>query len=131
MTGIFQPVTSSDLLNTRTRRLADKVAAIWDVCVAKEADYMNRRNVLLVETGSWLEQRSYTDATGHYLKFRLNPSFCHLAPVKESGRKVLQAFQDLFPGAKEVKIANEAALYDGSEETVTVIVVTYIHSIGD
>ena len=130
MDGIFYSIKPRDLLKTSNRTLVERVAALWDRHVAKEADYMQRDNVILEDVGHWLKQSAWTDDTGFFMKLRLNPSYKHQQQVQESGRKVVQGFLDLFPGRKNVYYSNPNAL-DGTEETLTVVVETSTHSIGD
>ena len=126
MNGYFHSVNAQSLLNPQARKLAEKLATIW-----QENTNAALGDVIMVDWGTWLHQRDYTDATGWFLKFRLTPMFNHLLPVKEHGRMVLKAFKDLFPGAKQVIIDNENAVYDGTTDLVTVVVHTDTHSIGD
>lgn len=130
MDGNFRSLTVRDLLKTSNHSLVGKVSALWDQHVAREEDYMNRDLVILEDLGDWFKQNSWTDDTGFFLKLRLNPSYKHQQRVQESGRKVVQGFLDLFPGRKNVYYSNPNAL-DGTEETLTVVVETNTHSIGD
>ena len=130
MDGNFQSLTVRDLLKTSNRNLAGKVSALWDKHVAREEDYMNRDLVILEDLGHWLKQNSWTDDTGFFLKLRLHPLYKHQDHVQGKGRQVVQGFLDLFPGRKNVYYSNPAAL-DGTEETLTVVVQTDTHSIGD
>ena len=126
MNGYFHSVNAESLLNPHVRQMAEKLAVIW-----KENTNTSDRDVIMVDWGTWLEQSAWVDNTGWFLKFRLTPMYNHLLPVKEHGRMVLKAFKDLFPNAKEVIIDNEDAVYDGTKDTVTVVVHTDTHSIGD
>lgn len=130
MDGIFQSLSTRDLLKTSNRNLAGKVAALWDQHVATEADFMSRHDVLLEDLGHWLKQNAWTDDTGFFMKLRLNPSYNHQPRVQEAARKVVQGFLDLFPGRKNVYYGNPEAL-NGGTETVTVVVETDSFSIGD
>ena len=130
MNGIFRSITPSDLLNSSNRKLIDRVAAIWDRCVAPEADYGTRDNVILVDLGHWLQQGAWADDTGYFLKFRLHPLYKHLPATQRKAAAVLQGFLDLFPQKREVYFDNRHAL-EGNEDTVTVVVHTASHSIGD
>lgn len=131
MNGHFNSIKPRDLLKTSNRTLVERVSALWDQHVAKEADYMERDNVILEDVGHWLQQSAWTDETGYYIKLRLHPSYNHQAKVQEAGRKVVQGFIDLFPGEKEVFKENHIALEDGTTDTVTIVVQTGSHSIGD
>lgn len=131
MEGMCISFKPDDLLQSQNRKLLDTVSGIWDLCVAPERDYSSRRDVILVDLGCWLKQESWQDLTGHFMKFRLHPSHCHLPSVKEKGRAVLKAFIDSFPGRKNVQVENEDALYDGNEKTVTVSIQTGSFNIGD
>jgi len=126
MNGYFHSVNAQSLLNPQARKLAEKLATIW-----QENTNAALGDVIMVDWGTWLHQRDYTDATGWFLKLRLTPSFKHLAATKEHGRAVLKAFKDLFPSAKQFILENEAALLDGTDATVTVVAHTDTHSIGD
>lgn len=130
MDGMLQSLKVRDLLKTSNRSLADKVAALWDQHVAKEADYMNRDIVLLEDMGHWLQQCAWSDETGFFMKLRLNPSYNHQERTQEAARKVVQGFLDLFPKRKNVYYENPKAL-DGGTETVTVVVHTDSYMIGD
>ena len=127
MNGIFHPLKASDLLKASNRQLMANVAKIWDEQVAPEKDYMDRGSVILEEVGHWLNQSSWTDETGYYLKLRLAPLDAGRKDVQEKGRKVLQAFRALYPGAKASFV--EGSLEDG--EKVTLAIHTSTHSIGD
>ena len=128
--GQFHSIKPSDLLKTSNRNLAGKVASLWDKHVAVEADYMERDNVILEDFGHWLKQSAWTDDTGFFMKLRLHPLYKHRERTQESARKVVQGFLDLFPGRKHVYYSNPATL-DGTEETLTVVVETGSHLIGD
>ena len=129
--GQFSSIKPRDLLKTHNRDLVAKVSALWDRYVAPEKDYMERDNVILEDVGHWLKQSAWTDETGYYIKLRLHPSYNHQAKVQEAARKVVQGFIDLFPGRKEVFKEGHLALEDGTTDTVTVVVQTGSHSIGD
>ena len=126
MNGYFHSVDAAALLNPQVRKMAEKLATVWE-----ESTNKNLGDVIMVDWGTWLEQRDYTDATGWYLKFRLCPAFAHLLSVKERGRQVLQAFKKLFPDAKQFFVEGEDAVYDGTTDTVTLVAHTDTHSIGD
>lgn len=130
MNGIFYSLSAKDLLKTSNRDLAGKVSAIWDRCVAPEKEFMRRDDVLLEDVGHWLQQSAYTDETGFFIRFRLHPSYCHQERVQEAGRKVYKEFLELFPNRKNTYIENRKAL-DGGTETITLVVQTDSHSIGD
>ena len=129
--GHFDSIKPRDLLKTSNRVLVEKVAALWDRHVAPEKDYMERDNVILEDVGHWLQQSAWTDETGYYIRLRLNPSYKHQERVREAGRKVVQGFIDLFPGKKEVFKEGHLALEDGTTDTVTIVVQTGSHLIGD
>lgn len=131
MNGHFNSITSRDLLKSYNRALVAKVAALWDQHVASEKDYMERDNVILEDMGHWLKQSAWTDETGYFIKLRLHPMTMHQAKVQEAGRKVVQGFIDLFPGAEHVFKENHLALEDGTTDTVTVVVQTGTSMIGD
>lgn len=131
MEGICSGFKAKDLLKQHNRGFMERVSKIWDQDVAPESEYMVRESVILVDVGYWLSQRAYTDETGYFLRFRLHPLDCGRVSVKERGRRVLASFQKLFSNVKGVQIENENALYEGTEETVTVVVQTGSFSIGD
>lgn len=131
MDGIFYSIKPRDLLKASNRDLAEKVSALWDRHVAPEKDYMERDNVILEDVGHWLKQSAWTDETGFFMKLRLHPSYKHQDRVQDAGRKVVQGFIDLFPGKKEVFKEGHLALEDGTTDTVTIVVQTGSHSIGD
>lgn len=131
MNGIFQSFSSEDMLKSHNRDLMAKVAGIWDRCVAPESDYVGRRAVLLVDVGDWLYQSSWHDETGYFLKFRMAPLDCHRLDTQERARRVLKAFMGLFPGHTASTTYDEEVLSNGGTGTVTVVVKTGRHSIGD
>jgi hypothetical protein len=74
MDGMFHSIKAEDLLKSNNRKLAEKVATLWDRCVAPEEQYMERGSVILVDFGHWLDQKAWTDDHGYFLKVRVvNP----------------------------------------------------------
>ena len=131
MNGMFQSIKAADLLNSNNRKLAEKVAGLWDRCVAPEEQYMERGSVILVDFGHWLNQSAWTDETGFFLKFRLAPLDRKRAGVREKGREVLRGFTKMFGQYQRTTTYDEDVLDECGEGTITVVVVTGTHMIGD
>ena len=128
--GMFQSIKAADLLNANNRKLAERVAGLWNRYVAPEADYMRRQSVILVDFGHWLDQKAWTDDHGFFLKVRLAPLDRNRKDVQDRGTAVANGFKTMF-GDCEVYVDNPQAFETGSEETVTVVVKTGFNMIGD
>ena len=132
MNGMFQSIKAADLLNSNNRKLAEKVATLWDRVVAPEEQYMERGSVILVDFGHWLDQKAWTDDHGYFLKVRLAPLDKHKLHVQNRGMAVIRGFKAMFgDGECETMVDNPHAFETGSEETVTVVVKTGFNMIGD
>jgi len=140
MRGSLQPITVSDLIQPHALDLVEKINKIWDEHVG--TDYMHRGNVILESVGGWLSQESWEDRTGYHIQVRLAPLYAHQARLQDKARAAIYAFIELFPGGK-VEFTENLEILDtgdvfwqdkeslGLTKTITVVVETGRHSIGD
>lgn len=127
--GRLYPFDAQDLICESNLSLMKKISGIWDRCVAEESDHADRRSVLLEGAGYWIQQSSWIDETGYFIKIRLHPLDRSRKEVHDRGRKVLQEFEGLFPGSRRTYVENGDLLEDGA--TVTLVVNSDRRSIGD
>jgi len=140
MRGSLQPITVKDLIQPHAREMVEKVNKIWDEHVG--TDYMHRGNVILESVGGWLSMESWEDRTGYHIQIRMAPLYAHSSKVQGRARAVINAFIELFPNCK-VEFTENLEILDvgdvnwqekenlGLTKTITVVVETGRHSIGD
>jgi len=140
MRGSLQPFTIRDFTHSYSIEMINKINKIWDDHVG--TDYLKRDNVILESVGGWLSQESWEDRTGYHIKIRMHPLYAYSAAVQGRARAVIDAFIELFPNCK-VEFTENLEILDmgdvnwqekeklGLTKTVTVVVQTGRHSIGD
>lgn len=124
---IKYPFTPEQLINKSNLAVMTNVAEIFN-------EYGGGggcdRSVILVELGSWLEQRDWTDVTGFYMSVRIAPLDLSRPDVRENAIKILQSFTDMFPG-KSVRTEDGDAVPFTSGGRTTVWVTTNVQGIND
>ena len=124
--GSLNSFRPRDFTNTHVVRIISNTSTVFNEVLGDR--WPSNQSVLLEDVGSYLRQLSHSDETGCFLKFRLHPSDAHREDSLTRAREIAKRWLALFPGAQ--------VLWDGQErikegETVTVVVVTGTHSIGD
>lgn len=124
--GILSSFRPRDFTNTHVAALISNTSSIFNEVLGDR--WPSNQSVLLEDVGSYLRQLSHSDETGCFLQFRLHPSDAHREDSLTRAREIAKRWLALFPGAQ--------VLWDGQEhikegKTVTVVVVTGTHSIGD
>jgi len=125
--GSLNSFRPRDFTNTHVAALISNTSSIFNEVLG--AQYPTNQSVLLEDVGSYLRQLSHSDETGCFLQFRLHPSDARKEDSLTRAREIAKRWLALFPKGSQV-------LWDGQErikegETVTVVVVTGAHSIGD
>ena len=125
--GILSSFRPRDFTNTHVAALISNTSSIFNEVLGDR--WPSNQSVLLEDVGSYLRQLSHSDETGCFLQFRLHPSDAHKEDSLTKAREIAKRWLALFPKGSQV-------LWDGQErikegETVTVVVVTGAHSIGD
>jgi len=125
--GILSSFRARDFTNPYVVGIIGNTSAIFNEVLGDR--WPSNQSVLLEDLGSYLRQLSYSDETGCFLQFRLHPSDAHREDSLTRAREIAKRWLALFPRGSQV-------LWDGQErikegKTVTVVVVTSTHSIGD
>ena len=124
--GSLSSFRPRDFTNTYVAGIIGNTSAIFNEVLG--AQYPANQSVLLEDVGSYLRQLSHSDEGGYFLRFRLHPLDARKEDNLTRAREIAKRWLALFPGAQ--------VLWDGQESikeggTVTVVVVTGTHSIGD
>ena len=124
--GSLNSFRPRDFTNTHVAGIIGNTSAIFNEVLG--AQYPANQSVLLEDVGSYLRQLSHSDEGGYFLRFRLHPLDARKEDNLTRAREIAKRWLALFPGAQ--------VLWDGQESikeggTVTVVVVTGTHSIGD
>ena len=125
--GSLNSFRPRDFTNTHVAGIIGNTSAIFNEVLG--AQYPTNQSVLLEDVGSYLRQLSHSDEGGYFLRFRLHPLDAHREDSLTRAREIAKRWLALFPKGSQV-------LWDGQEhikegKTVTVVVVTGTHSIGD
>ncbi len=130
---IKQPFTPRDFLLSHNRDIMDRIARIWDEVFGPETPgglhSLTRQKVILEGVGWTLKQYPYSDETGYYISFRMEPGETR-KEYQDKARLLTKKFIALFP--KKIKPAS----FEGHEKfaeggVVTVMVMTGSFNIGD
>ena len=123
--GSLNSFRPRDFTNTHVAGIIGNTSAIFNEVLG--AQYPTNQSVLLEDVGSYLRQLSHSDETGCFLKFRLHPS--HKEDGLTRAREIAKRWLALFPKGSQVLWDGQDNIKEGG--TVTVVVVTGAHSIGD
>jgi hypothetical protein len=125
--GILSSFRPRDFTNTHVAALISNTSSIFNEVLGDR--WPSNQSVLLEDVGSYLRQLSHSDETGCFLKFRLHPSDAHREDSLTRAREIAKRWLALFPKGSQVLWNGQERIKEG--ETVTVVVVTGTHSIGD
>ena len=125
--GSLNSFRPRDFTNTHVAGIIGNTSAIFNEVLGDR--WPSNQSVLLDDVGSYLRQLSHSDEGGYFLRFRLHPLDAHREDSLTRAREIAKRWLALFPKGSQV-------LWDGQERikeggTVTVVVVTGTHSIGD
>lgn len=116
--------TPADTLNEHYLDILVEVAGIIRTC-AKDA-IKHYPCIVFQDFGSVLEQTSYVDYAGYYLKFRIAPGYEHLEPVKAAAERIVKRFSEMLKTIRE-----PVREYDPDTLSYTVTIINDSSNIGD
>ena len=125
--GSLNSFRPRDFTNTHVAGIIGNTSAIFNEVLGDR--WPSNQSVLLDDVGSYLRQLSHSDETGCFLKFRLHPSDAHREDSLTRAREIAKRWLALFPKGSQVFWDGQEHIKEG--KTVTVVVVTGAHSIGD
>jgi hypothetical protein len=125
--GSLNSFRPRDFTNTHVAALISNTSAIFNDVLGDR--WPSNQSVLLEDVGSYLRQLSHSDEGGYFLRFRLHPSDAHREDGLTRAREIAKRWLALFPKGSQVFWDGQDNIKEGG--TVTVVVVTGAHSIGD
>ena len=125
--GSLNSFRPRDFTNTHVAALISNTSSIFNEVLGDR--WPSNQSVLLDDVGSYLRQLSHSDEGGYFLRFRLHPSYTHREDSLTRAREIATRWLALFPKGSQVLWDGQDNIKEGG--TVTVVVVTGAHSIGD
>lgn len=116
--------TPADTLNERYLDILVEVADIIRTCSRDAFD--NYPCIVFQDFGSVLEQTSYMDYTGYYLKFRIAPGYETLPTVPIAAERIVKRFSEMLKTIRE-----PVREYDPDTLSYTVTIINDSNNIGD
>ena len=117
-----------ELVNPSTLKFLQKLSDIFEENSLHSGGYHHA--LILVDTGGWLEQSSWQDHVGWFVKFRISPHYVRKQSAKDAAHAFIKAVCREFC-ATDSQVLNASAINDESGEEILIIVKTDSFSIGD